>query len=1062
MRRVLTRAGFLIVVVLSAAFYMQWTKFTAESAPIPIYCEAAAPEGIDPPLAQLANLIAGDGAADDEFGRSVAVSGDTLVVGASGDDIGANNNQGSAYVFVRSGGVWSFQQKLTANDGVTGDGFGRSVAISGDTVAVSSFSGNGSAYVFVRSGGVWSFQQKLVAIDAEKPDFFGEAVALSGDTIVISALQANIGTNIDQGAVYVFTRSGTVWSKPSKLIANDGAEGDNFGSSVAVSDGVIVVGAYLDKIGDNIDEGSVYVFARSGAVWSLQQKLTADDGAAEAMFGAAVAISGDTIVAGSPGARIATNDFQGAAYVFVRSGAAWSKQKKLTAAEGAASDYFGGSVAIHGGKALVGAITADIGAANNQGSVYLFSRSGADWTQRQKLTPQEGAAGDKFGGIIALGGDEIIAGAPTADFGANSNQGALYLFGCGYVEQKRLNGIGGGARDYFGNAVAIDGDTAVVGSPSYDVGTSSQGSVFVFTRNGAAWTQTARLVANDGVAGDTFGVSVSISGDYIVIGASGKTINGKNAQGAAYVFVRDDGAWRQQARLLAGDGAAVDEFGRSVSISDDRVAVGAPGADVGGKQNQGAVYLFTRSDSNWTPEVKLTANDGAANDAFGFSVALDGGALISGAPVLGVIFNTPPGAAYIFKNSDSTWKQRAKLTSVDGASADQFGYSVALSGQTALVGARLKHFGSTSTPGAAYVFIDLDDSSGNWFQYQRLSTGDLAASDQLGFSVAFSGDTAVVGAVAKTISGRAVQGAAFVFTRKGLTWSQRQSIVASDGSAAAQFGASVAVSGDTILVGAIFARSGQQGEAYVFESNCGPPLSAFASVSAASFDAASRLAPESIAAGFGSSLSPEIVGASSPPLPTTLGGLSVKLTDSNGIERLAPLFYVSPGQINYLIPPGAANGPATVTVTKGAVPVASGAAQISSVAPGLFSVGQGVAAGFALRVKAGGAQSYEPIVQFDPAQNRFVPAPIDLGPATDQVFLALYGTGVRFRRSLSAVSCAIGGVSSEVLYAGASPDYVGLDQVNVRLSRALIGRGAVDVALSVDDKGANTARISIR
>jgi uncharacterized protein (TIGR03437 family) len=251
------------------------------------------------------------------------------------------------------------------------------------------------------------------------------------------------------------------------------------------------------------------------------------------------------------------------------------------------------------------------------------------------------------------------------------------------------------------------------------------------------------------------------------------------------------------------------------------------------------------------------------------------------------------------------------------------------------------------------------------------------------------------------------------------------------------------------------------GEAYVFKNNCGPPLGAFTSVSAASFAPATGLAPESIAAGFGSSLGSQTVAAPSTPLPTTLGGLSLKLTDSNGVERLSPLFYVSPGQINYLIPPGAANGPAAVTVTNGGVPIASGAAEISTVAPALFSVGQG-AAGFALRVSANGAQSYEPIVQFDSSQNRYVPAPIDLGPATDQVFLALYGTGVRFRSSLSAVSCSIGGVSSEVVFAGASPDYVGLDQINVRLSRALIGRGAVDVALSVDGKPANTVRINIR
>jgi uncharacterized protein (TIGR03437 family) len=244
-----------------------------------------------------------------------------------------------------------------------------------------------------------------------------------------------------------------------------------------------------------------------------------------------------------------------------------------------------------------------------------------------------------------------------------------------------------------------------------------------------------------------------------------------------------------------------------------------------------------------------------------------------------------------------------------------------------------------------------------------------------------------------------------------------------------------------------------------------PPLAAFSSVSAASFTAAAGLAPESITSGFGSPLGDDTVAALSLPLPTRLGGISLKITDSAGMERLAPLFFVSPGQINYMMPSGTANGPVTVTVTDGSGPIASGAAQISNVAPGLFSAnssGQGVPAGFILRVKAGGSQSFEPIAQFDSAQNRFVPAPIDLGPATDQVFLGLYGTGLRFRSSLSAVSCAIGGASNEVLFAGPAPGFVGLEQVNLRLSRGLIGRGAVDVALSVDGKAANTVRVSVR
>src|SRR5262245_53646402 len=279
MRRVLARAGFLIAVVLSVGLYLQWEKFTAgaASAPLPLNGETAATQSIDPPLAQLARLVASDGADGDQFGRSVAVSGDTLVVGAPLDDIGANTSQGSASVYVRSSGIWSFQPKRTANDGGMQDGFGATVAISGDTIVVCAI-GELAAYVFVRSGGVWSFQQKLTANDVEPPDFFGSAVALSGDTIVISSPEDNIGTNIDQGSAYVFVRSGSVWSQPFKLIASDGAEGDTFGLSVDVSNDTIVVGALLDNIGANIGQGSAYVYARSGDVWTFQQKLTAGDG----------------------------------------------------------------------------------------------------------------------------------------------------------------------------------------------------------------------------------------------------------------------------------------------------------------------------------------------------------------------------------------------------------------------------------------------------------------------------------------------------------------------------------------------------------------------------------------------------------------------------------------------------------------------------------------------------------------------------------------------------------------------------------------------------------------
>lgn len=237
-----------------------------------------------------------------------------------------------------------------------------------------------------------------------------------------------------------------------------------------------------------------------------------------------------------------------------------------------------------------------------------------------------------------------------------------------------------------------------------------------------------------------------------------------------------------------------------------------------------------------------------------------------------------------------------------------------------------------------------------------------------------------------------------------------------------------------------------------------------ASVSAASF-AGNELASESIIAAFGENMATTIQPATSTPLPTSVAGTTVKITDFAGTPRLAPLFFVSPNQINYQIPPGTVTGPALVTVTGGNSKVSNGLLNIANIAPGLFtadSSGKGVAAAVVLRVKQNGNQTYEPVAQFDPGQNKFVPAPIDLGPATDQLFLILFGTGARFRSSLSAVTAKIGGVNAEVLFTGPAEGFVGLDQANIRIPGSLAGRGLVEVILTVDQKPANPITMQIK
>jgi uncharacterized protein (TIGR03437 family) len=237
-----------------------------------------------------------------------------------------------------------------------------------------------------------------------------------------------------------------------------------------------------------------------------------------------------------------------------------------------------------------------------------------------------------------------------------------------------------------------------------------------------------------------------------------------------------------------------------------------------------------------------------------------------------------------------------------------------------------------------------------------------------------------------------------------------------------------------------------------------------AHASAASFSG-TQFAPESIVAAFGANLATTTLTAAELPLPTELGGTTVKVMDSAGVERLAPLHAVTPAQVNYQIPTGLAFGTATVTITSGDGAISTGAILIAPVAPALFAAnanGQGVAAALVLRVRSDGAQVYEPVARFDASQNRFVSAPIDLGPESEQVFLVAFGTGLRFRSSLSAVRALIDGVEAPVTFAGAQGDFQGVDQVNVRLPRQLIGRGEVNVSLTADGRAGNTVTINIK
>lgn len=393
-------------------------------------------------------LQAGDGVAGDQFGGSVAISGTTVIVGANGGAATASG-AGAAYVYVLSGGAWTLQQKLTANDGEADDAFGSYVAISGDTAVVGAFGdrvgtnvNQGSAYVFFRTGTTWALQQKLTVADGATNDYFGRAVAIAGDTIVVGSSSADTLTNIDQGAAYVFLRTGTTWAQQAKLLAADGASTDYFGDSVAISGDTVVVGATEDATGANVQQGSAYVFTRTGTAWTQQAKLTAADGTAFDYFGFSVALDGNTAVIGTL-QDVGANFQQGSAYIFVRSGSTWTQQQKLLAADGAANDSFGNSVFILGDTVMLGAAGDTNGANTRQGSAYVYTRSGTTWTQSQKLVAADGTADDSFGAGVAFTQNAAVIGSIGDTVGNNALQGSAYIFSSDVSVSGRVTTPGG-------------------------------------------------------------------------------------------------------------------------------------------------------------------------------------------------------------------------------------------------------------------------------------------------------------------------------------------------------------------------------------------------------------------------------------------------------------------------------------------------------------------------------------------------------------------------------------------------------------------------------------------
>ncbi|MCI0651352.1 MAG: FG-GAP repeat protein [Planctomycetes bacterium] len=387
-----------------------------------------------------------------------------------------------------------------------------------------------------------------------------------------------------------------------------------------------------------------------------------------------------------------------------RSDCVLDEEIKLLAADGAAGDRLGYSLAISGDFAIAGA-TQDDDNGEDAGAAYLFEFEDGQWGEQEKLLASDGTAGDGFGVSVAIFGDVAIVGA-WFDDDDGMDSGSAYLFrfdGTAWVEEARLLPSDGAAGEYFGIAVAAAADRVVVGAGWDEENGAISGAAYVYCYDNGEWIEEEKLMPADGSPGANFGISAAISSDVVVIGARWDIENGTDS-GAAYVFRRDGGAWTEEAKLLASDGTPYDRFGSAVSVAGDLIAVGAIFDDDIGLL-AGSAYLFRYVLGEWIEEVKLAPAGASSGDGFGNSVAVSGDIAAIGAYNLDYAGDNS-GAVYIFRYVDAEWIEAATLAPSDGAEWDFFGYSVAFSGAFVAAGAILDDdLGSES--GAVYLFSPL-------------------------------------------------------------------------------------------------------------------------------------------------------------------------------------------------------------------------------------------------------------------------------------------------------------------------------------------------------------------
>jgi hypothetical protein len=633
---------------------------------------------------------------------------------------------------------------------------------------------------------------------------FGRSISIAGQTAAVGAYQED-GTVTQQGAAYVYVQTGNVWSLQARLVALDAADGDQFGDQVALSDNgdTLAVSATLANLTGANHAGAVYVFQRSGTTWTQQAKLVPPTPQAFQAFGVSLALDGNRLVVGSVDRDQGSAVDAGAAYVFNRTGSTWSAPAVIAGPSPAAQDKFGSSVAVSGNRLFVGALRRDVGGLTDAGTVYVYGLGGQTWTLGQTLTAADAQAGDLFGSALAVSASatipntkHLLIGAIDADLGGGLTQaGAAYVYtstgGGAFTPTQKLTAADAAAGDIFASAVALSGDRVLVGASGATTSAVHAGAAYVFDLGGASWSQTAKLVSATAALDDGLGGAVALSGSLALAGATEEQVEpGLTSAGTVHAFREvTPGVWSPSHRLAASAGVAGDAYGAAVAVSSDTLVAATPGS----------VDVYRRDLDGWSLAQTIPTASGWTVT----SVTTDAGRLA-------FFVKHPPSATdpigtveVYLRGTDGSWALEQELVpdlvATVGQNESADAAVVVLSGDRLAVGARRFNDGD----GRAFVFVRAPGSS--WTPLQLLESAAAATNfdSNFGNSVALDGDTLVVSeAPSSGLPDPSLPrfGQVHVYAWDGSAFTAAQTITAPSPTNFDDFGRGVALTGDYLAI----------------------------------------------------------------------------------------------------------------------------------------------------------------------------------------------------------------------------------------------------------------------